>query len=117
MGFLSCVEFELLCTCRADILVRLLLHFLVRGLESLSQLLLQSLWIHERLLRQSNWRVQYWYLLHSLGHESARKLEVGTTVNWDGKLLLVEAGMSFGIGTDNCSKVELSFVSDFQGFV
>jgi hypothetical protein len=30
---------------------------------------------------------------------------------------VVEAGTSFGIGTDNRLKAELSFVSDFQGFV
>ena len=30
---------------------------------------------------------------------------------------MVEAGTSFGIGTDNRLKAELSFVSDFRGFV
>ena len=45
------------------------------------------------------------------------KLEVGTTLNWDKKLLIVEAGTSFGIGTENRLKAELSFVSDFRGFV
>ena len=41
------------------------------------------------------------------------KLEVGTTLNWDKKLLIVEAGTSFGFGTENRLKAELSFVSDF----
>jgi hypothetical protein len=40
-----------------------------------------------------------------------------TTVDWDRKLLVVETGTSFGIGTDNRLKAELSFVSDFRGFV
>jgi len=41
----------------------------------------------------------------------------GTTINCDRKLLIVEAGTSFGIETENHLKVELSFVSDFRGFV
>jgi hypothetical protein len=63
-------------------LAHLLLQVLLRGLESLSQLLFE-------------------------------KLEVGTTVNWDRKLLIVEAGPSFEIGTANHSKADMSFVSDF----
>ena len=56
-------------------------------------------------------------LVAFVGMRKCKKLEVGTTVNWDRKLLIIEAGTSFGNGTDNRSKVELSFVSDFRGFV
>ena len=31
--------------------------------------------------------------------------------------LIIEAGMSLGIGKEDCLKAELSFFSDFQGFV
>jgi hypothetical protein len=52
-----------------------------------------------------------------IGTWKCEKLEVGTTVNWDRKLLIVEAGPSFEIGTENRSKSDLLFVSDFWGFV
>ena len=53
----------------------------------------------------------------NVGTWKCEKLEVGTTINWDIILLIVEAETSFGVGTDNRSKVELSFDSDFWGFV
>jgi hypothetical protein len=49
----------------------------------------------------------------------SKKLEVGTTIlNWDRKLFIVEAGTSFGIGTESCSNAWLSIcVSYFKGIV
>jgi len=57
-------------------------------------------------------------LLHFLsrgsGLESLSQLLFGTTVDWDRKLLVVEAGPSFEIGTENRPKADLSFVSDSE---
>jgi hypothetical protein len=46
-----------------------------------------------------------------------KKVEVSTAINWDRKMLIKEAGLSCGIGTESCLKAELLFVSDFRGFV
>ncbi len=56
-------------------------------------------------------------LVAFIGTWKCEKIEVGTTVNWDRKLLIVDAGTSFGIGTENHSKADLSFVSDFKEIV
>jgi hypothetical protein len=45
------------------------------------------------------------------------KLEVVIAVMSFGTESCMKAGSSFGTETENCSKVELLFVSDFRGFM
>ena len=54
-------------------------------------------------------------MLQSLGRESARNLKLALPSI--GTESCMKAETSFGIGTENRLKVDLSFVSDFRGFV